>query len=70
MVAVIAGTGPSGYRATNRLRYFVSGIAYPDILLLGSSALEKGTDEIRALGFFGSDWRIETGEIVWRDVAF
>src|SRR5262249_45289800 len=30
-VGVVAGTGPAGMRLTNRLRWFVSGIVYPDL---------------------------------------
>ena len=33
-VGVVAGTGPVGMRLTSRLRYFVSGIAYPDLVVL------------------------------------
>ena len=66
-VGVVAGTGLAGLRATNRLRYFVSGVAYPDLFLFGASALERGLGEIRALGYFGHDWSAAKGEIVWRD---
>jgi pimeloyl-ACP methyl ester carboxylesterase len=69
MVGVVAGTGPVGMRATDRLRYFVSGVAYPDFVLFGSKFLTEGTSELRALGYFGLDWSLENGEIEWRDLA-
>jgi hypothetical protein len=49
------------------LRYFVSGINYPDFLLLGADGLQRGTDGIRAWGYFGPDWSIEEGDVAWRD---
>jgi hypothetical protein len=69
LVGVVAGTGAAGMRLTNRLRYFVSGVAYPDLLIFGPVTLTEGTSDIRALGYFGLDWSVNTGQIVWRDVA-
>jgi hypothetical protein len=54
---------------TNRLRYFVSGVAYPDLVIFDSSVLREGGSAIRAAGFFGLDWQLETGDIAWRDLA-
>lgn len=65
-VGVIAGTGPVGMRATDRLPYFSSGVAYPDLVVMGADVLEKGTAGVRAAGFFGPDWGVASGEIVWR----
>ncbi|NNM24707.1 MAG: hypothetical protein HKO59_01755 [Phycisphaerales bacterium] len=66
-VGVVSGTGVEGLRLTERLPYFVSGVAYPDLVLFGSSALETGADGVVAAGFFGHDWSVETGEIRWHD---
>ncbi len=76
-IALIGGTGPVGWRSTTRLRYFWSGVVYPDFLLFGPAAIDttKATSkdrfrgDIRAAGDFGSDWKIETGDIPWRDIA-
>jgi dienelactone hydrolase len=68
-VGVVAGTGPAGMRLTDRLRWFVSGIVYPDLMILEPKTLTEGTAGIRAWGFFGLDWRTETGEIAWRSPA-
>lgn len=67
VVGVVAGTGLEGSALTNRLRYFVSGINYPDFLLVGSDGLQRGTDGIRAWGYFGPDWSLEKGDVAWRD---
>jgi pimeloyl-ACP methyl ester carboxylesterase len=69
VVGVVGGTGPVGMRLTNRLRYFVSGVAYSDVLVFGPGVLTEGTADIRAAGFFGNDWRVESGEFEWRDMA-
>ncbi len=66
LIGVVAGTGPSGNAMTNRLRYFVAGIGYPDLMLLNTAGLETSSAGIRAWGFFGPDWSIDSGEIAWR----
>lgn len=69
MVGIVAGTGPVGMRLTNRLRWFVSGIVYPDLMILGPKFLSEGTADVRAWGYFGLDWQVDSGEIAWRDAA-
>jgi hypothetical protein len=66
-VGVVAGTGLVGMRAASRLPYFLSGVAYPDCLILGADFLEKGLLGIRCAGFFGLDWSVEAGDFAWRN---
>ena len=56
-VAVIAGTGISGCKLTERIPYFVSGAGFPDYIVYGSDALMKGAAGVRAAGFFDNAWR-------------
>jgi dienelactone hydrolase len=65
-VGVVAGSGLAGMRLTDRLPYFVSGVAYPDCLILGLDTLESGMGGIRCAGFFGLDWSVKTGDFAWR----
>jgi predicted peptidase len=65
-VGAVSGTGPAGMRLTDRMPYFVSGIAYPDCIVLGPEALERGIDGVRVAGFFGNDWSVENGDFAWR----
>jgi hypothetical protein len=67
VVGVVAGSGREGAAITNRLRYFVSGINYPDFLLVGADGLSRGIDGIRAWGYFGPDWSIDSGDFAWRE---
>ncbi len=69
MVGLVAGTGPAGMRLTNRLRWFISGIVYPDLMVLEPKVLTGGTAGVRAWGYFGLDWQAGSGEIAWRDAA-
>lgn len=69
VIGVVSGTGLVGMHCTNRLRYFVSGVAYPDLVIFDAGVLRDGERAVRAAGFFGLDWQIESGEIVWRDLA-
>lgn len=64
-VGAIAGAGIKGMRLADRLPYFVSGIAYPDCVLMGGEVWSKGLSGVKAAGFFGNDWSVEHGEFVW-----
>ena len=66
-VGVVAGTGIEGMRLANRLPYFTSGVHYPDLTVIGPEMLSEGTKGIRVTGFFGNDWRVESGEFAWGD---
>jgi hypothetical protein len=67
LVGGVSGTGLAGMRLTERMPYFVSGVGYPDCLVVGAETLTKGYDGVRAAGFFGNDWGVKSGEFVWRD---
>ena len=67
LVGVVAGAGMAGMRLTDRLPYFVSGVAYPDCVVIGADALVAGTDGVRAAGYFGIDWSVASGEFAWRE---
>ena len=64
-VGVVAGTGAPGQRLTDRLPYFVSGIAYPDCIVLRPRVLAELANGVEIAGFFGSDWSIERGDFVF-----
>jgi hypothetical protein len=66
-VGVVSGSGLVGMRLTDRLPYFVSGVAYPDVTVLGPDTLMKGSRGVRAAGFFGLDWSVENGEFAWQE---
>jgi pimeloyl-ACP methyl ester carboxylesterase len=66
LVGAVTGTGLKGMRLTDRLPYFISGVGYPDCVLLGPEALTKGLAGVKAAGFFGPDWSVDRGEFVWR----
>jgi pimeloyl-ACP methyl ester carboxylesterase len=65
-VGVIAGTSINGLQLTMRLPVFVSGVAYPDLMIWSTDALEKGTDAILCTGFFGNDFSLEHGDFAWK----
>ena len=66
-VGVVAWTGPAGWIAASPGQYFISGAGYPDLLLFSAETLRSGTDGIRAVGWFGNDWSVERGDIVWNE---
>ncbi len=66
LVGAIAGTGLHGMRLTDRLPYFVSGVGYPDWIVLEGSAMTRGLEGIRGAGYFGRVWKLDAGEFAWR----
>lgn len=66
-VGVVSGTGIVGMRLTDRLPYFLSGVGFPDCIVLGSETLTQGSAGIRATGYFGLDWSVAQGEFAWRE---
>lgn len=66
-VGIVAGAGLAGMRLTDRLPYFISGVGYPDALVVGTDALTQGEAGILAAGFFGPDWSVERGDWAWAD---
>jgi pimeloyl-ACP methyl ester carboxylesterase len=66
LVGVVAGTGLTGMRVTDRLPYFLSGVGYPDCLVLRAESLTRGNDGLRAAGYFGPDWGVQSGEFAWK----
>jgi len=66
-VGVVAWTGPAGWVAASPGQYFISGAGFPDLLLFSAETLRSGTDGVRAVGWFGNDWSLESGDIVWNE---
>lgn len=67
MVGVVSGTGLAGRRLTDRLPYFVSGVQYPDWIVLDATMLERGVQGVMGAGFFGNAWEYDTRQSAWRD---
>jgi len=65
-VGAIAATGPVGMRAATRIPIFVSGVGLPDVVVFGADVWTKGVAGVRAAGFFGNDWSLETGDVAVR----
>ncbi|MGA2533727.1 MAG: prolyl oligopeptidase family serine peptidase, partial [Candidatus Aminicenantales bacterium] len=66
-VGAVGWTGRAGWVAASPGQYFVSGAGFPDVLLFSAETLRSGTDGIRAVGWFGDDWSIDKGDIVWNE---
>jgi dienelactone hydrolase len=66
-VGAVAWTGRAGWIAASPGQYFISGAGFPDLLLLSAATLRDGADDVRAVGWFGNDWSVERGDIVWND---
>jgi hypothetical protein len=67
LVGVIGGSGLTGMRLTDRLPYFLSGVAYPDWIVLGPEILSVGIGGIRATGFYDNNWQLDDDQSAWRE---
>lgn len=66
-VAAVSGTGIVGLRLTDQLPYFVSGVGYPDWMVMDASMpTADGDTGVCGAGFFGPDWSLPMGDAVWR----
>jgi poly(3-hydroxybutyrate) depolymerase len=65
MVAVVAGSGMVGMRLTDRLPYFISGVAYPDWTVLEPEAIRQGPRAIVGTGFFDARWQLKPNDLAW-----
>lgn len=66
-VGAIAVTGAAGFYASELARYFVAGAEYPDYVVFSVDRDAVGSGGALLAGFFGPDWRIESGEAAWAD---
>ncbi|MGE0481055.1 MAG: prolyl oligopeptidase family serine peptidase [Phycisphaerae bacterium] len=67
LVGLVAGSGAAGERLTERLAYFMSGVHYPDFIVLTPRALSDGVAGVRAAGFFANDWGISIADLSIRE---
>jgi len=66
-VGIIAGTDLHASKMLQRLPLFVSGVGVPEIVVIRPDFLSRGEASIIACGLLSSDWRIDAGELVFRD---
>ncbi|MCF7974798.1 MAG: prolyl oligopeptidase family serine peptidase [Phycisphaerae bacterium] len=66
-VGVVAGTGLPGMRAVTPNRYFVAGTGFPDLMIVSPDMFTWGVDGVKAAGYFGNDWTLEHGSVVWSE---
>jgi hypothetical protein len=56
-------------RAADNIPYLYAGYNFPDCLVFTPKVLTEGSKGVEGAGFFGLDWSVETGELVWKDKA-
>jgi len=66
-VIAVAGSGPAGMRSTYFVSFFRSFVRYPDCLVTRVDKDDAGDSENVAVGYFGLDWTVETGEFAYAD---
>ncbi|MEP5338147.1 MAG: prolyl oligopeptidase family serine peptidase [Algibacter sp.] len=66
-IGVVSGSGLAGFNATQPNRYFSSGASIPDVMIFTPSIYKDGIEDVKAAGYFGTDWSIENGTIEWAD---
>jgi dienelactone hydrolase len=66
LVGAIAGSDLSSSFTLDRLPVFVSGVAYPDWIVVTPLIYPEGTKGVTAAGFFGNDWNLAPQWEAWR----
>ena len=57
-IGIVAGTTATGAGITDTLPYFVSGVGYPDYIVLDAKCQLRGTRGVVAAGFWDADWQV------------
>ncbi|MEP0847606.1 MAG: prolyl oligopeptidase family serine peptidase [Phycisphaerae bacterium] len=68
LVGAVGASGLTGLRVAHRLPVFLSGVAYPDWIVMGPEILSAGAKGVRGCGFFGADWLLSDADSVWQAV--
>ena len=63
-VGVVSGTGIEGMTLSHLPMYLEPGLGLPDLTVFTSDVMTKGDEGIVLCGFFGLDWKMESGEFV------
>ncbi len=64
-VGAVGGSGVAGMRTTDRMRFFVSGIGFPDCLVIRPDVFLNGHRGVLTAGFFDLDWRVREDDFIW-----
>lgn len=68
LIGMVGGTGLTGARASVQNHYFSGITAFPDVLIFRSEWLLIGPEGIEISGFFGHDWKVDSGFWVTKKV--
>jgi len=63
-VAAVSGTGITGMRISNFAAYHHPYINLPDVVIYDENIVKSDDDGIKFIGYFGNDWKLESGEFI------
>ena len=66
-VGAICGSGIVGLKLMNRRPYLRPANSYPDFTVFTPELYNDRDKQAIVTGFFGLDWTLDTGEVVWAD---
>ena len=49
------------------MRYFVSGVAFPDLTVVSADFLTEGNEALVVTGFWDSQWKLENADVKWQE---
>ncbi len=61
---VVTGTGVKGMNATSANQYFAGGSGFPDYMIFKMGMLTSGVDDVKMVGFYDNNWKLDAGESV------
>ncbi len=62
LIGVVAGNGTEGMKSLYANDYFSGITGFPDLMIFDVDWIKDNPGGIRVSGFFGNDWKIETGD--------
>ena len=64
-VGVVTASGPEGMKAAFANDY-LGRDAFPDFVVFDKSMMVNGISGVKCTGFFGNDWTLKNGDLVWK----
>ena len=65
-IGVVTATGIKGMKGAYANDYLENGTTFPDLLVFDHTMMKLGISGVKASGFFGNDWSVNTGDFIWR----
>lgn len=69
IIAAVTGTGITGMRLTQPMRFFLAGAGVPDFTFVDGQMLTSPSDGLVLTGYFDNNWKLDDSLLAWCEEA-